>query len=240
MLLIASIGYCEEQKLNHTDGVEKLRLLAEAQSSIRNISMDVVHTFSLDVKSVVMWREVVNNMTLNKKNKKSAQTFLDYVRYTFKLADEIEQENSFSYGNRFFNFKAFFKSPNSLTEKQLWYAGAEILNGVDETVKKRRKIDKYIADVDEKMVGVKTKIQDLERSLEAIVNGSKAESGKDGDFLEKSFDSLKEASEVVMDAITGKRITKSLMIPMFEEIKEATKIEDKLVKILNKILLSID
>lgn len=234
LALIVTVGHCQ-------DGIEKIKLFAEEQSAIRNISMDVVHTFSLDVNSVVMWREMVNNMTLSKKDKKSAQTFLDYVRYTFKLADEIIQENAFSYGKRFHNFKAFYGSPNhSLTEKQLCGANGEIEDAVNETAKKRRHIEKYISNVNEKIEDIKEKIIELKRRLTETVTGSKAGLRKDKNIQEKSFESLEEASRDAMDAITGKRITKSLIIPMFEEIKEAVKIENKLVKTLNKICLTID
>lgn len=234
LALIVTVGHCQ-------DGIEKIKLFVEEQSAIRNISMDVVHTFSLDLNSVVMWREVVNNMTLSKKDKKYAQTFLDYVRYTFKLADEIIQENGFSYGKRFQNFKNFYGSPNnSLTEKQLCDANGEIEDAINETAKKRRHIERYISDVNEKIEDIKTKILELKRRLTATVIDSKAETRKNKNIQEKSFESLEEASRDAMDAIKGKRITKSLIIPMFEEIKEAVKIENKLVKILNKICLTIE
>lgn len=234
-ILLFSIGYCQNWDTN--DSIERLLVLAEEQLFVRNTSLNVVRTFALNVESVVVWRQRVNNMSLNARDSKAAQLFLDYVRYSFKIEDAINDEMHFANLPRFNKFKTFYDYSGSLTEKQIRAANRDIEDAIRETSKKRTRIEKFIANVDEKLTKIKDKIFDLRKKMSAIITNS-AEM-LDDEAKGKLFDNLKDAAQNVMDLITGRRITKSLMKPMMEEIKDVIKIEDKLVKRLNKICLTV-
>lgn len=232
LVLVLIFGFAHSQE--HRDGIEKLDRLISEQYAIRNISLGVVETFSLNVDCIVLWRGMVNNMNLSKDDRKSGQIFLDYVNYTFKLMDKLKQELRFSHGARLSNFRVFFENPESLTEKQTCGANIAIEETISKIATKRRHIVKYIFDVEKKMNEIKERISELKDKLASM----KAEQSSDA--RGNLFKDLREAAQNAMDAITGKRITKSLMNPMMDEIDAVRKFEDKLVKDLNKICLSIE
>ncbi|XP_031636626.1 uncharacterized protein LOC116349365 [Contarinia nasturtii] len=234
-VLIFAFGNCQE----HRDGIDKIIRLTVEQYNVHNLSLAVVETFSLDVNCVVVWREMVNKMSLSKDDRKSAQIFLDYVKYTVNLKEKLMQQWHFSNGKRFESFVFFFENPDSLTEKQMCTANIEIEEAIAKISGKRRHIEKYISNVDEKLNEIKEGIFNLKKKMTSVKMEPTGDIvGKQ--IVEKSFKNLRDAAKSVMDAITGKRITKSLMNPMMDEIDEVRKIEDKLVKSLNKICFSIE
>lgn len=228
-----TVGYCEE----NFDAVDNINQLTEEQNTVRNLSLGVIDTFSIDVESVVSWREIVNNMTLSKSDKKSAQHFLEYVRYTFKLDDELKQEMPYPNCERLTKFKTFYVNPGSLSEVELCNANIEIIHATTKTAEKRRNIEKYISNVAEKINETQEKVLDLKNKLTRFEINSLEESPK---ATEQAFKNLRIAAQDVLDVITSKRITKSLMIPMMDDIKEVSKIQNKLVKTLLKNCLTIN
>lgn len=238
LVLMFSIGVSSENE-RESDSIERLVDFVEEQLAIRNTTLNVVNSFALSVESVVVWRQRVNNMTLSGKDSKAAQVFLDYVRYTFKIEDTISKEMLFANLPRFYKFKTFYDYAGSLSEKQIRAANRDIEDAIRKTSEIRKRIEKYISNVHEKMDKIKEKILDLKKRMVAVISLDLEELQVIDDTKGKLFQHLKDAAKMVMDMITGKRITKSLMKPMTQEIKETIKIEDKLVKQLNKICLTI-
>lgn len=236
LILLFSIGYC--QKNDTSDSIELLLLLAEEQLVVKNTSLNVVRSFALNVESVLVWRQRVNNMSLSGHDSKAAQAFLDYVRYAFRIEDAINDEMLLVNLPRFNRFKTFYDYSGTLTTRQIYAANANIEIAILETIKRRKRIEKFIANVDEKVTKIKEKIFDLRKKMSAIISDSMKMSDEEM-AKEKLFDDLKDAAQNVMELITGKRITKSLMKPMMDEIKDVIKIEDKLVKQLDRICLTV-
>lgn len=233
LIFLFSIGHC--QKCDTSDSIKQLLALAEEQLVIRNTSLNVVRSFALNVESVVVWRKRVNNITLSAHDSKAAQVFLDYVSYSFKLEDAINDEMNLANLPRFNKFKAFYEYFGSLTEKQICAANKDIEDAIEETNKKRKHIEKFIANVYDKLAKITEKVFVLRKKMFAIISVEVLDDEARG----KLFDNLEDATQNVMGLIKGKRITKRLMKPMMDEIKDVVKIEDKLVKQLNKICLTI-
>lgn len=126
--------------------------------------------------------------------------------------------------SRFNKFKTFYDYSGSLTEKQICATNRDIEDAILETSNRRKRIEKFIANVDEKLTKVKEKIIDLRKKMSAIINNSMEV--PDDEAKGKLFDNLKDAAYSVVNLITSTRIKESLMKLMMDEIK----IEDKLVK----------
>lgn len=232
LALVFAFGSCKEEDNN--ENLEKLRLLSQEQFAIFNASINVANTFSVETRSVVNWRRIVNNKTLCKDGRKSVQVFLDYVRHTFKFAEEIWQENAFSYGRRFFNFETFLMAPDSLTEKQLCKVSDEISNALKETSKQRKHIEQYISNENEKIEEIKANVEKLRRILAAF--GVRNETIE---IEQNLFDTIKRTTNILMGLLTSSRM-KNLSNHIQKDIKKAVKIENKLVKTLDKISLTAD
>lgn len=219
------------------DGIQRLNVIFGEQMRVKGILAPFVEKFTLDFNSVVVFHQLVNQLELTSRDLPAAQTFLDYIKFTYELQDRFERETVYPYQKRFQDFRVLYEVQDGLSDKQKYAADAVIENAIEQTVDRKLRIVKYLNDMSTELSGIEEKVDAIKR---ALVSVEKAASEHNDDSVKLAFEELKKSTQIVLDLIGDKTLKRSLFSPMNEAVKTIDDILDELAKKLRKITVSLD
>lgn len=232
LALFFTVASCSE-----FDGIQRLNVIFGEQMRVKGILAPFVEKFTLDFNSVVVFRQLVNQLELTSRDLPAAQTFLDYIKFTYELQDRFERETVYPYQKRFQDFRVLYEVQDGLSDKQKYAADAVIENAIEKTVDRKLRIVKYLSEMSTELNGIEEKVDAIKR---ALVSVEKAASGHNDDSVKLAFEELKKSTQNVLDLVGDKTLKRSLFSPMNEAVKTIDDILDELAKKLRKITVSLD
>lgn len=232
LTLLFAVASCAE-----FNGIDKLNSIFTEQLRVQRVLQSYGQKFTLSFNSVVVFRQLVNQLQLTDRDLPAAQSFLEYIQYTYEIEDWFVRETVYPFEKRFQYFRSVYEVQDGLSPKQKDLADADIEKALEIIVKSREQITKYLNDKATELNQIQENVDKLKQTLVKI---EKAASGHNDDLVKTAFEELKTASKEVLDLVHGKTVREDLITPIMNEIKLIDGTMDKLAKDLRVYITSID
>lgn len=232
LALLFAVASCAE-----FNGIDKLNSIFSEQLRVQRVLQSYGQKFTLSFNSVVVFRQLVNQLQLTDRDLPAAQSFLEYIQYAYEIEDWFARETVYPFEKRFQYFRVIYEVQDGLSPKQKDLADADIEKALEIITNSREQITKYLNDKTTELNQIQENVDKLKQMLVQI---EKAASGHNDDLIKTAFEELKTASKEVLDLVHGKTVREDLITPIMNEIKLIDSTMDKLAKDLRVYITSID